>query len=772
MSKSRIFGLLLMVAVALFGIMSLFFCCHSDSTKPHRILVIHSYKPDYAGYENSSNEIKQAFLKHNIKVDLHIDYLDCEGFLEHEENQRMYDFISSAQRWNAELILVYDDQAAYALMACKHPFAHEVPVVFGGVNFPNWKLLEKYPNITGFYTRPAYLKTTQVVEKLLGHLDMQFWVDNTFIGRSSTKDILKEIQDNNLFLDENQSSTVKDSVIRSMIQLIPHRNRGYKSAHPDETNYRIVDGRNELFSLMNLLNNSDKRMVIIQCKRDFTSIRLGFIANTPTFTAVEEGFNCKEGYVGGYFTPLDVTIRQTVDAASHILTGTKVANIPIRISPKDYYVDWSQLQRWNIDMSKVPSNYHIVGMPFLEEYKNYMIIGSVTIFIILLAIILGVVRLYMKENRKRHETDEKLSENERFLSMSLDAGNAYPFRQENNRVYFDPRFYASNKMEDKALYFDHFVNYNLSPQDKTRFREDIQLACKNEGKEFTGQFRCRFKNDDYEWWEFRYRYNSKGTCIGLCLNVEDVKRKEEELIEAKQRAEDSEKAKSVFLASMSHEIRTPLNAIVGFSNLITSNEAELDPEEKEMFVNLINSNSNHLLKLINDILDLTRIDTEYAHLVFEKRNLTDLITEVFNTENILMPATVKLLIEVPPEPLMIMTDRHRLMQVLTNLINNAIKFTTKGYIKIGYYVDVNPEFVHLFVEDTGKGIPKDKQKEVFERFSKLDEFAQGTGLGLSICRLIIKKFNGTIKLDSEENKGSRFTIQLPINQNAASATRK
>jgi signal transduction histidine kinase len=102
--------------------------------------------------------------------------------------------------------------------------------------------------------------------------------------------------------------------------------------------------------------------------------------------------------------------------------------------------------------------------------------------------------------------------------------------------------------------------------------------------------------------------------------------------------------------------------------------------------------------------------------------------------------------------------------VLINLINNSIKFTERGYIKMGYYGDENPDFVNLFVEDTGKGIPEEKQKEVFERFNKLDEFAQGTGLGLSICRLIIKKFHGTISLKSEENKGSCFTIQLPINQ--------
>jgi signal transduction histidine kinase len=764
MSKAGVVGLLLMIAGTLFGIMSLSSCRNSESDKPHRVLVIHSYDPGYADYQDDRKEITQAFLKQGMKVDLRIDYLDCERFLERQENQRMYNFISEAQSWNPDLILLYDDQAAYAFMACKHPFAHQVPVVFGGVNFPNWKLLQKYPNITGFYNPPAYLKTADMAEKLIGHRDMQFWVDNTFNGRNAIKSIIREIQEKHLYLDEFQSFSVKDSIIRTMLQSTPHRERGYMKAHPNETYYRIVDGRNELLTLMNLLNNTDKRMALIQCKRDFTSIRLGLLANSPTFTAVEEGFNCMEGFIGGYFTSSETTILQTVGAASKILNGAKVTSVPIMVSPKDYYVDWSQLRRWNIDVSKVPSDYHIVGMPFLEKYKTYMLVGSITLLIILLAIIASVIRMYKKEYWKRHESDEKLSENERFLSMSLDAGNAYAYRLEKNIIYFDPKFYDYTKMPNKPIYITYFLDFCLYPDQREGFLNMLQTACKNSHQEHVNRLKCRFGSADYQWWEFRYRYNSKDTFVGLCLNVEDVKRKEQELLDAKKRAEDSEKAKSVFLASMSHEIRTPLNAIVGFSNLITSNETELEPEEREMFVNLINSNSDHLLKLINDILDMTRIESDYVHFVLGKHDLTDLFTEVFNTENILMPKSVELLMDVPPEPIMITTDRHRLMQVLINLINNSIKFTERGYIKMGYYGDENPDFVNLFVEDTGKGIPEEKQKEVFERFNKLDEFAQGTGLGLSICRLIIKKFHGTISLKSEENKGSCFTIQLPINQ--------
>ena len=218
--------------------------------------------------------------------------------------------------------------------------------------------------------------------------------------------------------------------------------------------------------------------------------------------------------------------------------------------------------------------------------------------------------------------------------------------------------------------------------------------------------------------------------------------------------------KSAFLANMSHEIRTPLNAIVGFSNLMNSEEV-LEPEEREQFVKLINTNSDLLLKLINDILDLSRMESGKMSFVFDRHDLNVLINEIYCTFQLMMPEGVELRMRVPEIPVVVAVDPYRLKQVLSNFINNAIKFTTSGYIEVGYYFCTKGDCLHIYVEDTGIGIPEEKQKQVFDRFCKLDEFAQGTGLGLAICQVIAQRFGDEIQLKSEYGKGSRFMLTLP-----------
>lgn len=289
------------------------------------------------------------------------------------------------------------------------------------------------------------------------------------------------------------------------------------------------------------------------------------------------------------------------------------------------------------------------------------------------------------------------------------------------------------------------------------------MAISGDQENNISQIQCMFDNKEYQWWEFRYTYNKENDFFsGLCLNIQQEKEAKQELIFARQKAEESDKMKSAFLANMSHEIRTPLNAIVGFSNIIAEEEVELSAEERNDFLKLINTNSDLLLKLINDILDLSRIESGRMEFSFGEYNLSDLMNDVYQTHKFLMPEGVELKIEKPSEAVMLNTDKHRLTQVITNFINNASKFTKSGYIKIGYNYNPRRMAVEIIVEDTGIGIPKEKQKAVFERFNKLDEFAQGTGLGLSICQVIIHRFGGEITLQSEENKGSRFTISLPL----------
>lgn len=247
--------------------------------------------------------------------------------------------------------------------------------------------------------------------------------------------------------------------------------------------------------------------------------------------------------------------------------------------------------------------------------------------------------------------------------------------------------------------------------------------------------------------------------IGLITNVQHFKDKEEELMRAKDLAIEAE-LKQSFLANMSHEIRTPLNAIVGFSNLLVS-EDDLPDEEKADFINTINTNCELLLKLINDILELSRIESGNMTFSYSTCNLNNWVDSMYLTHSLLIPKGIEFIKEVPDAAFFINTDVNRLSQIMTNFLNNATKFTKSGYIKLGYEIDFSTYEVSIYVEDTGKGIPKEEQRMIFERFYKQDEFVQGTGLGLSISMVIAEKLGGKISVASEIGKGSRFTFLLP-----------
>ena len=255
----------------------------------------------------------------------------------------------------------------------------------------------------------------------------------------------------------------------------------------------------------------------------------------------------------------------------------------------------------------------------------------------------------------------------------------------------------------------------------------------------------------------------------LEYSEEELRKEKEQLKIAKEKAEEArdlaQKAerKESFFANMSHEIRTPLNAIVGFSNLLVSDE-ELTGDERTLFTKMINQNCEQLLKLVNDVLDLSRMESGKMSFSFENYNLSELMDEVYNTNQMLVPKQLNFLKSVPKQPLFAHIDKMRLRQVLFNFINNATKFTVEGHIRIGYELDQENKEIKLFVEDTGRGIPEEHQKKIFERFYKQVDTDQGTGLGLSICTVIAEKQGGRLMLTSEEGKGSCFSIILPYDE--------
>ncbi len=245
--------------------------------------------------------------------------------------------------------------------------------------------------------------------------------------------------------------------------------------------------------------------------------------------------------------------------------------------------------------------------------------------------------------------------------------------------------------------------------------------------------------------------------IGMGWDITRQKEAEQKIIEARMRAENSDKLKSAFLANMSHEIRTPLNAIIGFAKLITSAESD---EEKQQFAEIIDSNADLLLQLINDILDLSKIEAGTLKFTYRPMDLNDLCRSEYEVLKMRVKPGVELIFEQKYDQAPIDCDQNRLSQVITNLINNAIKFTEKGEIRFGF--DLRDKWADFYVSDTGVGIPQEKLDGVFERFVKLHESAPGTGLGLSISRTIIHRLGGTIRVESKLGQGTCFRFSIPV----------
>lgn len=252
---------------------------------------------------------------------------------------------------------------------------------------------------------------------------------------------------------------------------------------------------------------------------------------------------------------------------------------------------------------------------------------------------------------------------------------------------------------------------------------------------------------------YRMNYHNKTLKDSLIEN-------EKQLIISKDRAEESGRLKSAFLANMSHEIRTPLNAIVGFSTLLCD---ESQPQEsKEEFSKIIMANSNILLTLINDVLDISRLDTDKIIFDYRDEDVDAICRQVMSTTEYAKKAGVEYIYKPNPESYILNIDAQRLSQVLINLMTNANKFTEHGSITLGYDVDEPNGSISFFVSDTGCGIPEDMHSKVFDRFEKLDEYKQGTGLGLAICEQITTRFGGRIWIDADYTQGSRFVFSLPI----------
>lgn len=368
----------------------------------------------------------------------------------------------------------------------------------------------------------------------------------------------------------------------------------------------------------------------------------------------------------------------------------------------------------------------------------------------------------------RNVLEERTQKHLLNIALSRTQIFQWSYDMERNIMIIDPRYFEHLGIwsKDYTLTVEEYYNL-MHPEDRQRVIDALTLQLQGNLYEFPVEYRLRSADGGWEWFEAQSTYvgqlmDMPFRIVGICMSIQKHKDTEAKLNEALQKAQRSDELKSIFLANMSHEIRTPLNAIVGFSTLLACGDAELSQQEITEFTSLIEKNSQLLMVLISDILDLSKIESNTMEFKFKTTSLSTTLSEIGKSQEMNMREGVQMLLELPEQDTMIYIDPARLGQVVNNLINNAVKFTRKGSICLGYRPACNGNAVDIYVRDTGEGMSEEVLAHIFERFYKGNSFVQGTGLGLAICRTIVERFHGKIGVTSKEGEGTCFTVTLPL----------
>lgn len=305
----------------------------------------------------------------------------------------------------------------------------------------------------------------------------------------------------------------------------------------------------------------------------------------------------------------------------------------------------------------------------------------------------------------------------------------------------------------------------LVAEDAARVAKSLEDICTGRIDEYHEQYRVMIPHTNKFYWEESFAIVTKRdadghptSIVGTSMRIDERKSMEEALVQARNKAEESDRLKSAFIANMSHEIRTPLNAIIGFTSVLPDIE---QAEERRQLINLIQENNQKLLRIIDDVMNISKIEAGNDQLTMTNFDLNTILTQATDKYAPKAQTGVTFGTQYAKESLFITTDMVRVQTIIDHLLSNAVKFTMQGTVTVGYDIP-NDGRIHIWVKDTGKGVLPELQERIFERFYKVDEFVPGAGLGLSLCRTLAYSLGGNVGVESKVGEGSTFWLDLPV----------
>ena len=740
------------------------FCSDSEdeNDKPH-ILVMFSENKQAYQFADCEDIIAKALKNKGVDADITFEYLNCGHW---EANREIEEARKIVDRANAKkplaMILLYGDQATYSTLSTDTPMMHTLPVVFGGVQFPNWDQLSCHENVTGVSDPIDIVKNIEAAYTLTGKRMTFVMLNKAFLDRKVREEIDNQLQKarfviNNLNWEHSVTELLTDHSDQYSMTVLSLRYLylNCKKTEPLDPN----DGDN-----FRRVTRMFKDLIYIQSKYDPTPVQIIQATNHwPMLTATAMGFTDPgTPYIGGYFASVNNIAADMADCAAKILAGAKPKDIKIRPTKKEYYLDWQVAKRYKFDPDKLPGGYHVIRMPLVDRFPMLSSLMMYSGTIVMLVVIVILLRLFIREKKQKVKVMAQLERENSLYNIAVQDSRTFAWERVGQSIYLSDAFWQHYGHEPKIITSGDFMAM-LHPDSRDIYIDGLDHV--NKGETFANDVKADFfGNGEWHWYQIRGKgiLDEHGNFVksyGMLINVDGFKQREKEMEEARKLAEEAT-LKESFLANMSHEIRTPLNAIIGFSDLLLQPDADFTEEDKKLFADTIHTNNDLLLKLINDILDVSRIESGQMDFVIKAWSVRDIMERIYHTFEVQMPKHLAFNFVQPEEDVLIEVDESRLRQVIGNFLTNAGKFTPKGSVTLGWIKDMQTGKVELYVEDTGIGLSEEDRKMVFSRFYKKDEFKQGTGLGLSICKAIVVRLGGSIKVTSELGKGSRFSVFL------------
>ena len=738
---------------------------------------MYSSSPYYDCYGNFEELLRQEFRKQGIEPVFNKFYLDFNTVDPKEGIKNMEAYLEIIKDKPVALILTVGDQAASALFNTRHRLLSSVPVVACNVHFPDEKLIKEYERRKVYVLRdaPDFQRNIDFIKSLRPQvgIDVIYNIDLTPLGCKSF-DLLTRFADRKeMRLLGCGSAFSVEPEYKELQEMVEHYNlmpaRAGSHVGKDEITISLCPFRytkgTSLFVDMEKSKSGQKKEVFLLDKFDQMSLPITKALNIPSFSCIRQGFGEDAKIVGGYMATDEISARTAADFSVRLMNKEKIGMPKIRDMEKEYVLDWTYFSAYaDFDVENVPEDVRIINYSFYDRYRNelYFLTGLFILAFILVLVSWLRIRRRSREERKNLEMLEEIHKR---LTLCMDGGRVALWDIQGENIEFDENYTRLVGMEQRTFVRTDFLKYAYP--DDVSLLNSLYETLHQSTDMHVRRVRFSFSEENYRWYELRCRSlkDAKGRIMlaGVMQDIQLQVEREEQLIQAKQMAENAE-LKQSFLNNMSHEIRTPLNAIVGFTNLLVGEGGdEIEPEEKKAMLEIINRNNELLLKLVNDVVEISRLDSGNLDLEIKEWNMTTVVKEIYMAYQALIKPSLQFHLVLDESlSLPVSIDRMRFIQVISNFLNNADKFTRSGSVTLGCSVDKERRKVSVYVQDTGKGIDEKEFMMIFDRFYKTDEFEQGSGLGLSICKVIIERLCGHIEVQSEVGKGSRFTVILSL----------